>query len=145
MGSICGANCEECRIKDECRGCEATCGSPFGGKCIAAEYIKTGGKAAYDEFKAGLLAEVNALLRAEGITEAEALYELCGDFVNLEYTLPSGEKVKFLNDKNIYLGTQVEFADLGICYGVVADPCFILICSYSVNGSQPELVIYKKR
>ena len=76
MGSICGASCEECRMKDECRGCEATCGSPFGGKCIAAEYIKTGGKAAYDEFKAGLLAEVNALLRAEGITEGKAQLQL---------------------------------------------------------------------
>ncbi len=50
-----------------------------------------------------------------------------------------------LNDNNIYLGAQIEFADLGICYGVVADTGFILLCSYSVNGSEPELIVYKKR
>lgn len=65
--------------------------------------------------------------------------------MNLEYTLPSGEKVKILNDRNIYLGTQIEFAVLGVCYGVVADTSFILICSYSVDGSEPEIVIYKRR
>ena len=47
MSSICGANCDECRARDDCRGCSETCGRPFGGRCIAAEYIKTGGTAAY--------------------------------------------------------------------------------------------------
>ena len=41
--SICGANCEKCSFMDSCRGCAATRGRPFGGACIAAEYIKTGG------------------------------------------------------------------------------------------------------
>ena len=59
--------------------------------------------------------------------------------------MPSGEKVKLLNDKNIYLGAQIGFADLGTCYGVVADTGFILISSYSVNGSEPELIVYQKR
>ena len=59
--------------------------------------------------------------------------------------MPSGEKVKLLNDNNIYLGAQIAFADLGVCYGVVADTTFILICSYSVNGSEPEIVLYKRR
>ncbi len=31
------------------------------------------------------------------------------------------EKVKLLNVKNIYFGTQIEFADIGVCCGVVAD------------------------
>ena len=145
MDNYCGADCANCNFKDDCKGCAATCGSPFGGKCVAAEYIKVGGTDAYKTFKTQLLAEINALLSAEGLTEADALYELAGSFVNLEYTLPSGEKVKLLNDKNIYLGTQIEFADLGICYGVVADTTFILICSYSVDGSEPEIVIYKRR
>ena len=145
MDNYCGADCANCNFKDDCKGCAATCGSPFGGRCIAAEYIRVGGLNAYKTFKAQLLAEINALLSAEGLTEADALYELAGSFVNLEYTLPSGEKVKLLNDKNIYLGTQIEFADLGICYGVVADTTFILICNYSVDGSEPEIVIYKRR
>ena len=37
-GSICGANCEKCSFQDSCRGCAATCGRPFGGTCVAAEY-----------------------------------------------------------------------------------------------------------
>jgi hypothetical protein len=145
MSTICGANCEKCNFKDDCKGCEATCGMPFGGKCIAAEYIKAGGKDAYEEFKKKLLAEINLLLKAEGIPQTDALYELPGEFVNLEYPIPSGQTVKLLDDKKVYLGCQIEFADMGVCYGVVADTGFILICSYSVNGSEPEIVMYKKR
>lgn len=145
MKTICGADCGECRMREECRGCGETCGKPFGGRCIAAEYIRVGGRDAYDAFKAGLLTEVNALLRSVGIPDAEELYELPGSFVNLSYPLPSGASVSFLDDRNIYLGTQIPFADLGICYGVVADSSFILVCSYSVDGSQPELVLYRKR
>ncbi len=67
------------------------------------------------------------------------------ELVTTTMRMPSGERVKLLNDKNIYLGAQIGFADLGICYGVVADTGFILICSYSVNGSEPELTVYQKR
>ena len=57
----------------------------------------------------------------------------------------TGGAVKFLDDKKIYLGTQIAFADRGVCYGVVADTTFILICRYSLDGSAPELVAYRKR
>ncbi|MCR4890167.1 MAG: DUF3795 domain-containing protein [Ruminococcus sp.] len=145
MSSICGANCGKCAFRDNCRGCKATCGKPFGGTCIAAEYIKIGGKEKYAEFKKILLDEINALLEANGIPKADKLHELSGAFVNLEYPVPSGKTVKFLDDTKVYLGTQIEFADMGVCYGVVADTTFILICSYSVDGSEPELIAYKKR
>ena len=143
--SICGANCEKCSFQDSCRGCAATCGRPFGGACIAAEYIKAGGKVHYLEFKEKLLLEVNTLLGANGIPAADALYELPGKFVNLAYPIPSGRTVQLLDETRVYLGCQIEFADAGICYGVVADAGFILICSYSVNGSEPELIAYQKR
>ena len=145
MESLCGADCSNCPFKENCKGCAQTCGSPFGGKCIAAEYIKVGGDAAYRAFKSSLLAEINALLRALDIPETDALFELSGQYVNLPYPLPSGESVKFLDDKNIYLGCQIEFGDLGVCYGVVADTSFILVCRYSVDGSMPEIVAYKTR
>ena len=145
MKNYCGANCEGCPSRERCRGCLETCGSPFGGTCVAAEYIKAGGLEAYRTFKTQLRDEINVMLAAEGIPAADELYELLGEYVNLEYRMPSGESVKFLNDQNIYLGAQIEFAYLGVCYGVVADTAFILICSYSVNGSQPELVLYKRR
>ncbi len=145
MSSICGANCDECRARDDCRGCSETCGRPFGGRCIAAEYIKTGGAAAYREFRQKLLDEVNELLRTEGLPSALALYELPGQYVNLEYPTPGGEHIRLLSDRDVYLGTQIEFADLGVCYGVVAGTGFILICSYSRDGSDPEIVVYKRR
>lgn len=145
MSTICGADCGKCNFRENCGGCEKTCGKPFGGTCVAAEYIKAGGKENYSKFKQNLLEEVNSLLLANNLPEADALYELCGSFVNLEYPIPSGKTVKMLDDRKIYLCTQIEFADLGVCYGVVADTTFILICSYSVNGSEPELILYKKR
>ena len=145
MNTYCGANCESCPSKENCKGCVATCGSPFGGRCVAAEYIKVGGLEAYRQFRQKLTEEVNTLLAAEGLGAVDALFELVGAYVNLAYTMPSGETVKLLNDKNIYLGAQIEFANLGVCYGVVADTGFILLCSYSKDGAEPELMVYRKR
>ena len=145
MNTYCGANCESCPSREGCKGCVATCGSPFGGHCVAAEYSKVGGLEAYRQFKQKLTEEINTLLASEGLGAVDALFELVGAYVNLAYTMPSGETVKLLNDKNIYLGAQIEFADLGVCYGVVADAGFILLCSYSKDGSEPELMAYRKR
>lgn len=143
MSSICGINCEKCNYKENCCGCEETCGKPFGGDCIAAEYIKVGGKKAYLQFKINLLKKINDLLIQNGLPISQNLYELNGAFVNLEYDLPNGEKVKFLDDKKIYLGCQIEVEGLEMCYGIVADANFILISRYYKNGTNPQLVIYK--
>ena len=143
--TICGASCEGCRSKDTCPGCEATGGRPFGGTCVAAEYIKAGGRSRYAAFKKDLLGEINSLLRDVGIPEAEALYELPGCFVNLAYPLPGGQKERFLDDTKVYLGSQVALADTGIFCGVVADTDFILISRYCADGTEPELVAYRKR
>lgn len=145
MNTYCGADCEKCQSKAVCKGCVATCGSPFGGKCAAAEYIKANGFEAYKAFREHLRDEINALLTAEGIPAAENLFELVGKYVNPDYPLPNGEKVKFLKDNNVYLGTQIRSADPGICYGVIADTTFILICRYGADGSDPEILIYRKR
>lgn len=143
--SLCGADCSACPSNELCKGCEATDCKPFGKKCFVADYINTGGLEGYRDFKSNLLNEINALLDTLEIPKADTLYELCGEFVNLEYTIPSGENVKFLDDQKIYLGCQIEFAEMSICYGVVADNSFVLVCSYSVDGSEPELITYKRR
>ena len=83
MNTLCGANCDLCSYKDTCKGCIATGGKPFGGTCVAAEYIKVGGKEKYAEFKQGLLEEINALLSTCDIPPADVLYELHGAYVNL--------------------------------------------------------------
>ena len=36
------------------------------------------------------------------------LHALVGKYVNLEYRLPNGRKVKFLDDQITYLGNQLE-------------------------------------
>jgi len=140
MESICGAKCSECAFEEKCEGCERTCGRPFGGDCVAAEYVKIGGYDAYAEFKKVLLKEINELLEQNSFPKIEKLYELSGKTVNVKYTLPNGEKVKFLDDANVYLGSQTELFDTGIKLGVVADTTFILVSAYGERGANPELL-----
>ena len=111
---------------------------------IWKRYAEIGGKEKLEEFKRQLIDELNTLLNIEGLPKVEKLNVLPGEFVNMEYTLPNGEKAKFLDDKQTYLGSQLEI-DFGICFGIVANMDFLLICSYEENGENPELVIYKKR
>ena len=66
--------------------------------------------------------------------------------LNLEYTLPNGQKVKFLDDQKTYLGNQLESEFGGDrCFGILASMDFILVCTYEKDGENPELLIYKKR
>ena len=99
----------------------------------------------FEEFKAQLISEINDL-RVEGMPKVESLNALVGKFVNLEYTLPGGMKAKFINDGTTYLGTQLESEIVeGLCFGVLANMDFILICTYEKDGENPELLLYKKR
>ena len=99
----------------------------------------------FEAFKKKLVDEINAL-NIEGMPKVEKLSALVGSYVNLEYRLPSGMNAKFLNDQTTYLGTQLESEFGGDrCFGVLANMDFILICTYGVDGADPELVLYKKR
>jgi len=74
------------------------------------------------------------------------LNALVGSYVNLEYRLPNGTTVKFLDDNVTYLGNQLECEFGGDrCFGVIVNMDFILIATYGENSSDPELVMYKKR
>ena len=99
----------------------------------------------FEAFKAQLIGEINDL-HIEGMPRVEKLNALVGRFVNLEYRLPSGASVKFLDDQKTYLGNQLasEFGSER-CFGVLADMDFILVCTYEKDGVNPELVLYKKR
>ena len=143
--SICGANCSECMRKDTCKGCVETKGCPFGTQCFIANYINIGGKEKYLEFKQQLISEFNDL-HITGMPEVRELYALNGNFVNVEYTLPNRQTVKFLEDNSVYLGNQLEgeYGE-GRCFGIVSAPDFLLVCTYGEGGAEPELVLYKKR
>ena len=98
-----------------------------------------------EAFKAQLIDEINALA-IEGMPKVDKLNALVGSYVNLAYPLPSGQKVKFLDDGTTYLGNQLECEFGGNrCFGVLANMDFILVCTYEAEGANPELVLYKKR
>ena len=99
----------------------------------------------FEAFKEQLIGEINAL-EIPGMPKVEKLNALVGKYVNLEYRLPNGAKMKFLNDETTYLGNQLEseFGG-GRCFGVLANMDFILVCTYEEDGKDPELVLYKKR
>ena len=107
-------------------------------------YLNVGGKEKFDEFKKQIIDEFNDL-HIEGMPEVKSLNALVGNFINLEYRLPNGTIVKFLDDRATYLGTQLESEFGGRCFGLAANMDFLLVCTYDENGENPELVIYKKR
>lgn len=148
MKSICGADCKCCPMNAACRGCETSGGCPFGKPCFIAGYIGTGGMAAYEQFKQQLIEEFNGL-NIPGMPEITDLFALNGAFVNLEYPLPGGGNAKLLDDSAIYLGNQVEneFDDgtAKRCYGLVGAPGFLLVSEYGEGGSDPEIVVFKRR
>ena len=110
------------------------------------KYRELGGKEQFEAFKQQLICECNMLLSIEGLPKVENLNVLPGSFVNLEYRLPNGQIVKFLDDDATYLGSQLECEFGGDrCVGIVANMDFLLVCTYETNGENPELVIYKKR
>ena len=99
----------------------------------------------FEEFKKKLIAEINDL-HIEGMPEVQKLNALVGKYANLEYRLPNGECVKFLDDEKTYLGNQLESEFGGERYfGVLAAMDFIMISTYGAKGEDPELVLYKKR
>lgn len=112
---------------------------------IWRKYGEIGGKEKLEEFKKQLIHEFNSLFHIEGLPKVENLNVLSGEFINMEYTLPNGKRVKFLDDKQTYLGSQLEIESGSRCFGIAANMDFLLVCTYEENGENPELVIYKRR
>jgi len=121
-----------------------TNGHPFGGECVAAKCIINGGEAFFTALKNQLLDEFNAL----GIVDMPPitnLCQLCGAYINMEYTIPNGEKIKLLDERKIYLGYQVEKVNSDRYFGLAADETYLLVCEYGPGGADPEIIVYKKR
>ncbi len=136
--ALCGIDCcRDCSRLADCGGCEKCGGHPFGGNCVAAENKD------FIALKLTLVNEINAL-GIEGLQLSD-LNLLNGWYVNLEYPLANGTTVKFLNDNDVYFGNQIERDGFERCFGVAANEKFILICEYGCNGTEPEIVLYKRR
>lgn len=109
------------------------------------KYKNLAGAKEFDELKKQLIDEINSL-HIEGMPKVEKLNALVGEYINLEYRLPNGKNVKFLDDGATYLGNQLECEFGGSrCFGIAANMEFILVSTYEENGTNPELVIYRKR
>ena len=146
--TICGLDCTNCDFKENCKGCRATNGRPFGGKCVVAECCKEKNCGNFPKKVCSLKKKIIKEFNNLGIKDMEKvtdLYALIGSFVNMEYLLPNGDKIKLLDDNCIYLGNQLHKKNSDRCYGLVADDKHLLVCEYGENGSDAEIVIYKKR
>ena len=71
------------------------------------------------------------------------LNALPGVYINLEYTLPSGQTAKLLRDDKVYLANQLCIPGESRCYGIAADEEHLVVCRYGEGGADPELVLYK--
>ncbi len=107
-------------------------------------YEELSDRGQFEAFKGQLLDEINAL-HIEEMPEVKTLNALVGKYVNLAYPLPSGLRVKFLNDQTTYLGTQLE-SELGggRCFGILVNMDFIMIAAYEAEGANPKLILFKK-
>ena len=151
MKALCGLDCSECGLKKECKGCAETNGHPFGGSCMIALCCRDKGCdncgksfEAPCKLKTELIAEFNAL-GIEDMEEVTALNALRGAYINLPYALPGGQKIKFWDDDRIYLGNQIGKKNSSRCYGLAADENYLLVCEYGENGSDAEIVVFRKR
>ena len=138
--SICGVYCGRCELCGSCNGCAETDGQPFGAECVVAACCKKG-EAELDAFREKLIVAFRSL-GIEEMQQVSELYALKGSFINLEYSLPSGQKVKFWDDNKIYLGSQLHKKGSDRCYGIAADETYLLVSEYGDGGTDAEIVVW---
>lgn len=93
--------------------------------------------------KERLIKEFNTL-NITDMDEVKELYEGKGSFVNLNFTMPSGQTIKVWDDNKTYYINQVEKRGSTKCYGLTADEHYILVCEYGEYGSDAEIIIFKR-
>lgn len=149
--TLCGLDCSVCSAESTCPGCTETNGRPYGGSCMVAVCCenKTCETCAESftvscKMKERLIAEFNAL-GIEDMEKVTDLNALPGAYINLQYTLPGGQRIRFWKDDRIYLGNQICKKNSDRCYGLTADENYLLVCEYGENGRDAEIVVYKRR
>lgn len=140
--SMCGIDCTKCELSSTCNGCAKTQGKPFGADCMVALCLKEG-ENAFCKLKENLIAAFNAL-GIQDMEEVTELNALKGSFINIEYTLPNGQMLKFWDDNRIYLGNQLCKKDSDRCYGIIADEKYLMVSEYNGFGSDAEIIAFKR-
>lgn len=99
---------------------------------------------AHSPIKRQLIEEVNAL-GIKDMPEVDNLFVIQGSVANQEYHL-NGHSVVLLDDDATYWGTQVGKRNVeNRCFGVACDERYILVSEYGWDGSNPEIVLLKRR
>lgn len=142
MKTFFGADCTACSDYGKCGGCIGTEGRPFGAECAAARCARQG-EGALDACRSKLIAALNAL-DIPDMEPVTSLNMLKGAYINLEYTLPGGQRVKFWNDEQIYFASQQHKTGSDRCYGVAADETWMLVSEYGCGGSDTEIVVFRR-
>ncbi len=94
--------------------------------------------------KQQLIKEINAL-DIKDMPKVDNLFVLQGSFINQEYHL-NGNSIHLLDNDATYWGTQVEKPNAdGRCFGVACTEKYILVSEYGKDGSDPEIVLLKRR
>ena len=87
------------------------------------------------------------LIKGLGIKEFadfKSLNLMDGNYLNLECKLPNGNTAKILDDNKKYYAKQVDIVGSEKCYGVAADENSIAVFRYGCEGSDAELILWKR-
>ncbi len=136
-----GQNLTACQYKDVLRQFYPTLKRWKGGSLPTGEGGGRGFPHADHPMKKQYIEEVNAL----GIPglHVDNLYVLQGSFINQAYNI-NGNEVKLLDDNATYWGNQIMKSDEK-CYGIACCEKYILVSEYGKEGTDPELVVLKRR
>lgn len=83
-------------------------------------------------------------LGIEELKQIDRFYELKGDFINLECKLPNGQFAKLLDDGKLYYSAEVCKTNSSRCYGIAGDAQQLVVYEYGENGTDAELVLWKR-
>ena len=93
--------------------------------------------------------EITLIVSGDGVNKEKATMTALRSAIEQAFGAFVSSNTKLLNDDEAYFGTQVECEfnndEYKSCFGLLANMNFILVCEYGENGSNPEILIYKKR
>ncbi len=148
--TLCGENCKYCICGKSlsCGGCEQTEGHPFGKECFIYDHIQKNGKVSYEALKAELICEFNSF-NIKGMPNITELFAINGALVKTAYPIPDCDVEDMLDEREIYLGIQVECEDNGKkpikIFALLANKDIMLVIEYGENFSNSRVLIFKRR